>query len=175
MGMRVGVFGGFTPAQRCDVSPGPQAVLFFVSLFLLVPCAEFFAFSVSPEVPCPSSASTDVSLQLVCSSDFSLELFWGQRNQLVIVLGSAPLHPLPDFRYLTSKSPRQSLNCAGNVESLLDIILILGFIRKASNDGEMEGRFESMRKGEVHGCPVVRTLLSLPRVQVQSLVGEWGN
>ena len=75
MGILVGVFGGFTLAQCCDVSPGPQAVLFFVSLFLLVPCAEFFAFSVSPEVPCPSSASTDVSLQLVCSSDFSLELF----------------------------------------------------------------------------------------------------
>ena len=75
MGIRVGVFGGFTLAQCCDVSPGQQAVLFFVSLFLLVPCAEFFAFSASPEVPCPSSPSTDVSLQLVCSSDFSLELF----------------------------------------------------------------------------------------------------
>ena len=48
---------------------------FFLSLFLLVPCAEFFAFSASPEVPCASSASTDVRVQLACSSDFSLELF----------------------------------------------------------------------------------------------------
>ena len=95
MGIRVGAFGGFTPSQRCDMSPGPQAVLFFVSLFLLVPCAEFFAISASPEVPCPFSASTDVGLQLIRSSDFSVELFWGQRNQPVIVLGSDPLHPLP--------------------------------------------------------------------------------
>ena len=75
MGILVGVFRGFTLAQCCDVSPGLQAVLFFVSLFLLVPCAEFFDFSASPEVPCASSASTDVRVQLACSSDFSLELF----------------------------------------------------------------------------------------------------
>ena len=75
MGIRVGAFGGFTPSQRCDMSPGPQAVLFFVSLFLLVPCAEFFAISASPEVSCPFSASTDVGLQLIRSSDFSVESF----------------------------------------------------------------------------------------------------
>lgn len=57
-----------------DVSPGLQAVLFFVSLFLFGPCAEFLLSLFHQKFPCPSSASTDVSLQLVCSSDFSLEL-----------------------------------------------------------------------------------------------------
>ena len=105
-------------------------MLFFVSLFLFVPCAEFFAISVSAEVPSPSSASTDVSLQLICSSDFSVELFWGQRNQPVIILGYDPLHPLPDLRYLRSKVLRQSLSCVGSVESLLDTILTLGVFYK---------------------------------------------
>lgn len=68
MGIGVGVFG------NCDVSLDLK-LCYFLSLFLLVPCAEFFAISASPEVPCPFSASTDVSLQLIGSSDFSVELF----------------------------------------------------------------------------------------------------
>ena len=76
MGIGVGVFG------NCDVSLDLK-LCYFLSLFLLVPCAEFFAISASPEVPSPSSASTSTPIfsRLLCGAVLLVCALHAQKSQ----------------------------------------------------------------------------------------------